>query len=39
MTLKTKVNSIISYLEKGKRKRGEEAKKNAGDFGSHFLER
>ena len=27
MTLKTKVNSAISYLEKGKRKRGEEGKK------------
>ena len=26
MTLKTKVNSIVSYNEKGKRKRGEEEK-------------
>ena len=33
MTLKTKVNSIVSYIEKGERKRGEEEK---GDAGSHF---
>ena len=33
MTLKTKVNSVISYIEKGKRKRGDEEK---GDVGSHF---
>ena len=26
MTLKTKVNSVVSYIEKGKRKRGEEEK-------------
>ena len=31
MTLKTKVNSAISYIEKGKRKRGEK-----GDARSHF---
>ena len=24
MTLKTKVNSVVSYIEKGKRNRGEE---------------
>ena len=39
MTLKTKVNSAVSYLEKGKRKRGEEEKGDAGGFVSHFLER
>ena len=33
MTPKTKVNSVISYIENGKRKRGEEEK---GDAGSHF---
>ena len=26
MTLETKVNSVVSYIEKGKRKRGEEEK-------------
>ena len=33
MTLKTKMNSVVSHIEKGKRKRGEEGK---GDAGSHF---
>ena len=39
MTLKTKVNSIVSYIEKGKKKRGEEERGDAEGFGSHFLER
>ena len=39
MTLKTKVNSVISYLENRKRKRGEEEKGDAGGFGYHFVER
>ena len=33
MTLKTKVNSVVSYIEKGKIKREEEEK---GDAGGHF---
>ena len=39
MTLKTKVNSAISYIEKGKRKTWSGRKGDAGGFGSHFLER
>ena len=39
MTLKTKVNSIVSYIEKGKRKTWRGRKGDAGGFGSHFLER
>ena len=38
MTLKTKVNSAISYIEKGKRKRGEE-EKGMQEAISKFLER
>ena len=39
MTLKTKVNSVVSYIEKGKRKTWRGRKGDAGGFGSHFLER
>ena len=39
MTLKTKVNSAISYIEKGKRKTWRGRKEDAGGFESHFLER
>ena len=39
MTLKTKVNSVISYIEKGKRKTWRGRKGDAGGFESHFLER
>ena len=39
MTLKTKVNSAVSYIEKGKRKTWRGKKGDEGAFGSHFLER
>ena len=39
MTLKTKVNSTVSHIEKEKRKTWRERKGDAGGFGSHFLER
>ena len=41
MTLKTKVNSVVSHIEKGKKKKhGEGGKREyAGGFGSYFLER
>ena len=39
MTLKTKVNSAVSNIEKGKRKTWRGRKGDAGGFGSHFLER
>ena len=40
MTLKTKVNSVVSYIEKGKKENVERKKMgDAEGFGSHFLER
>ena len=39
MTLKTKVNSDVSHIEKGKRKTWRRGKGDAEGFGSHFLER
>ena len=39
MILKTKVNSVVSHIEKVKRKTWRGGKGDAGGFGSHFLER
>ena len=39
MTLNTKVNSAISYIEKGKWKTWRGRKGDAGGFGSHFIEK